>query len=84
MKIFYINKKNVMGRNCAKKLGDCLIVDHMRSQGFDVSVEDLKDIQNVLFSVSYQLTPFDRGARVIEMHTVCANCRGNRTMAKSR
>ena len=78
MKLFYINDKNVMGRDCDIPTKDCQIADYMRSQAFDVKTKRLDNIHSILFESSFHVSDLERGMHVIAMANVCAECQSKK------
>ena len=78
MRLFYINGKNVMGRDCNIKLKECPVVDYMRSQAFDIKTGKTNKIQSVLFETPFHISEWERGMYVISMVSVCDECQSKK------
>ena len=84
MKLFYINGKNVMGRECDIRVRDCPIVDYMRSQAFDIRANMANNTQSILFETSFRISDLERGTYVISMANVCKECRSKKEQLREK
>ena len=84
MKLFYINGKNVMGRDCDIPTKECSIVDYMRSQAFDIRTNKIDNIQSILFESSFHVPDWERGMHVISMTSVCAECQSKKQQLREK
>ena len=83
MKLFYINGKNIMGRDCDTRVKDCPMVDYMRSQAFDIKTSKANGNQSILFESSFHVPDWERGTYVVSMASICAECQSQKRQ-KSR
>ena len=74
MKLFYVNGKNVMGRDCTKPVENCPIIEYMRNEQFGVKFNP----KGIFFVKPYQLFDFECGIHVITMTGICSNCKNKK------